>query len=407
LLGGTETSLAVARSIGQAAIPVTILGDGLSDIVARRSRYCKHYEHFSVPPSGSAPPVRERWLEWLLSLRQPSVILPCSDEGLELVARQRELLVDAGHLPIEGNGSVMLAMLDKVKTYRMASALGIGVPRTVQVTSLEGADEFCSSRIDFPCAIKPARSDLLMRDLPDYAHPKGALVRDRRELAQAVEPIVSVGLPVLVTEFIPGRDDQFCSYYSYLDEEGRPLLHFTKRKLRQFPPVFGNGTYHVTEWQPDVAEIGLRFFQGVGLRGFGNVEFKRDRRDGQLKLIECNARFTMSTSQVRRAGIDLPLLAYNRLTGRPLPPLDSFRNGVRLWFPSLDFLSFRQYHAAGELSTMKWLSSLAHRQHLPVFDWRDPMPFLSALRRHFRSGSRPGSESRRSTDPQSGLPHET
>jgi predicted ATP-grasp superfamily ATP-dependent carboligase len=336
--------------------------------------------------------VGERWLEWLLALRQPSVLLPCCDEGLELIARHRDALMTAGHLPIEADDRVLLAMLDKVETYRMASALGVGVPRTAQVTSLEEANDVCASQFDFPCAVKPVRSDQMIRDLPNYASPKGALVRDRSELARAVEPIVSIGLPLLVTEFIPGGDDRLCSYYSYLDNEGRPLLHFTKRKFRQFPPIFGNGTYHITAWQPDVAELGLRFFQGVGLRGVGNVEFKRDPRDGQLRLIECNARFTLVTDQVRRAGIDLPLLAYNRLTGRPLPPLDSFRDGVRLWYPSLDFRAFRRYHAAGELSTVAWLCSLAHRQHLSVLDWRDPMPFLTAVRGRLRSAARQASE---------------
>jgi predicted ATP-grasp superfamily ATP-dependent carboligase len=388
LLGGTETSLAVARSIGQAKIPVTILGDGLNDIVARRSRYCSRYVHFAVPSSGPTPPSGERWLEWLLALCQPSVILPCCDEGLELVARHRDALVAAGHLPIESDDHVLLAMLDKVETYRLASALGIGVPRTAQVTSLEEADDVCANQIAFPCAVKPVRSDQMIRKLPDYASPKGAVVHDRSELERTVEPLISIGLPVLVTEFIPGGDDRFCSYYSYLDGEGRPLLHFTKRKLRQYPPIFGTGTYHVTAWQPDVAELGLRFFQGVGLRGLGNVEFKRDPRDGKLKLIECNARFTLATDQVRRAGIDLPLLVYNRLTDRPLPPLNSFRDGIRLWYPSLDYRAFRLYRAAGELSTVAWLSSLAHRQHLPVFDWRDPMPSLTAMRGRLRRVNR-------------------
>jgi predicted ATP-grasp superfamily ATP-dependent carboligase len=214
------------------------------------------------------------------------------------------------------------------------------------------------------------------------------MVRDDAELGRQVGPIVGIGLPILVTEFISGPDDRFCSYYSYLDENGLPLFHFTKRKLRQFPPRFGTGTYHVTEWQPEVAEVGLRFFQGVGLRGLGNVEFKRDERDGQLKLIECNARFTMATAQVRRAGIDLALVAYARLTGQALPRMDTFRDGVRLWYPGLDLRAMRQYRAAGDLTTAQWVRSLAHRQHLPVFDVGDPLPYLAAVRGRFRRARR-------------------
>ena len=387
LLGGTGTTLAVTRALGQAGIPVTILGDGKNDIVARRSRYCFSYQHFPVPDHARPPPPGEAWLDWLAQC-PPSVVLPCGDDGLELVALHRPELELTGHRPVEANDSVVLAMLDKVETYRLAGALGIGVPRTVQVDSLDDARAAVSDGIGFPCAVKPVRSDRVQRDLPTYSAPKGAVVRDDASLRRHVEPIVQIGLPVLVTEFIPGPDDQFCSYYSFLDEEGSPLFHFTKRKLRQFPPRFGGGTYHVTEWQPDVAEVGLRFFQGVGLRGLGNVEFKRDARDGGLKLIECNARFTMATGQVRRAGIDLAMIAYARTTGQPLPPMDSFRDGVRLWYPTLDLRALKQYLALGEISRTQWLRSLAHRQHLPVFDVRDPLPFLTAVRGRLRSARR-------------------
>ena len=383
LLGGTGTTLAVTRALGQAGIPVTILGDGRNDIVARRSRYCRSYEHFSVSDDARPPPPGQAWLRWLAQC-PPSVVLPCGDDGLELVALHRQELESSGHLPVEANDAVVLAMLDKVETYRLAAGLGIGVPQTVQVDSLDGARAAVRDGIGFPCAVKPVRSDRVQRDLPAYDAPKGAMVWDDTSLRHHVEPIVRIGLPVLVTEFIPGPDDRFCSYYSFLDEEGLPLFNFTKRKLRQCPPRFGGGTYHLTAWQPDVAEVGLRFFQGVGLRGLGNVEFKRDERDGQLKLIECNARFTMATGQVRRAGIDLAMIAYGRTTDQPLPPMESFREGVRLWYPAADFRAFKQYRAEQELSTTQWLRSLAHRQHLPVFDVRDPVPFLTAIRGRFR-----------------------
>ncbi len=55
LLGGTGTTLAVTRALGEAGVPVTILGDGRNDIVARRSRYCGRYEHFGVDDSKPAP----------------------------------------------------------------------------------------------------------------------------------------------------------------------------------------------------------------------------------------------------------------------------------------------------------------------------------------------------------------
>jgi D-aspartate ligase len=384
LLGGTGTTLAVTRALGEVGIPVVILGDGRNDIVARRSRYCGHYEHFGDAGARGPAAISSAWLTWLERRSSPSVVLPCSDIGLELVGRHRQQIEAAGHRASEADDAVLLAMLDKQETYRLASAGGIRVPRTAQVASTSAAHEAVDDGIGLPCAVKPVRSDRVALALPGYPSPKGMLIRDRHSLSAAVEPVVAIGEPMLVTEFVPGPDGNFCSYYSYIDEHGLSLFDFTKRKLRQYPPIFGGGTYHVTEWMPEVAESGRRFFAAVGLRGLGNVEFKRDERDGQLVLIECNARFTMATGQVRRAGIDLALVVYNRVVGAPMPPLGEFADGVRLWYPTLDFKAFRRYRADGVLTAPSWARSLLHRQHFPVFDWRDPLPAATALRARLR-----------------------
>jgi predicted ATP-grasp superfamily ATP-dependent carboligase len=184
---------------------------------------------------------------------------------------------------------------------------------------------------------------------------------------------------MLVTELIPGREDAHCSYYTYIDEHGEPLFHFTKRKLRQYPSNFGLGTYHITDWNPEVAEMGLRFFQGIGYRGIGNVEFKRDARDGSLKLIECNARLTLVTEMITLSGIDMGLFIYNRLTGRPLPPVENYRKGLRVLRPIVDIQAFRSSHKRGEMSFWEWLRTLLHRQHFLYFRWSDPVPSLMAV----------------------------
>jgi hypothetical protein len=92
----------------------------------------------------------------------------------------------------------------------------------------------------------------------------------------------------------------------------------------------------------------------------------------------------MATGQVRRAGIDLALVVYNRVVGAPMPSLGEFEDGVRLWYPTLDFKGFRRYRADGALTTSSWVKSLLHRQHFPVFDWRDPVPLATALRGRLR-----------------------
>jgi D-aspartate ligase len=370
LLGARGPALSVARTLGAAGVAVDVLA-GAPGAVAK-SRHCRRYV------AASGPDVQARWLRWLeREGPRGAVLLPCQDDGVELVARHRAELVELGYRPIEGDDDVMLAMLDKEATYERARAVGVPTPSTVRI---RGAADVpvAVERVGFPCAVKPVHSHLWQR----HFRAKLVVAGDEASLRACLARAGALGLEVIVTEIVPGADDQFVSYYSYLDEAGRPLFHFTKRKLRGYPIHFGLWTYQVVEWHPDVAELGLRFFSGIGLRGVGNVEFKRDARDGRLKLIECNHRFTAANELVRRAGVDIARLAYGRGAGVELAAVRPVREGMRHWSP-WDIAGFLAYRAAGELSTAAWLASL-RPAHVGALRWDDPMPSVAAARAGLR-----------------------
>jgi predicted ATP-grasp superfamily ATP-dependent carboligase len=119
-----------------------------------------------------------------------------------------------------------------------------------------------------------------------------------------------------------------------------------------------------------------------------NVEFKRDDRDGQLKLIECNARFTASNGLVADSGYDLAWLVYSRLVGLPQPVLGPFRSGKRLWYPVEDFYAYRQLRQQKELTFWQWLKSVAHPTTFPYFRWTDPWPTAVQESRRVREALR-------------------
>lgn len=392
VLAGSKNTLSAARSLGSRGVPVHILGDGIGTDLARHSRFVSTFLPVDVPAERS-----QRWFEWLDSGPRGAVVLAGGDAGLEFVALHRQWLVERGYRPFEANDEITLAMLDKSSSYELADKIGIDVPRTAATKDLHDLVA-AAEEIGFPCALKPRHSHRFV----EVFGRKAVVVHSADELRRSFRTTDDAGLEALVTEIVPGVDDSYSSYYSYLDERGEPLLHFTKCKLRQHPIGFGIGTYHVTRWDPEVAEVGLRFFQGVGLRGIGNVEFKRDCRDGRLKLIECNPRITAADALVRRAGIDLPLLAYLRALGHDVDPVDGFRDGVREWYPEPDFRAFLAYRQAGRLNTARWLASLGHAQHFAIFDARDPRPSLVRAWRWCRRLLRRVRRGRRRTVPRSG-----
>ncbi len=376
VLGGSFNAVSVARSLGGSGVEVHALG-ARGDFV-RRSRYCS-----SFTDVGSGLEAQAGYGRWLETGPRGAVVLPCADEGLEFVARNRRRLDELGYRSIEADDEVVLAMLDKERTYALARAARVPAPRTRPVRTVEDL-EAAGDEIGYPCALKPLASHVFER----HFSRKAFVTKSPGDLRQALALTEAQGVEMLVTEIVPGPDDGFHSYYGYLDADGAPLLHLTKRKLRQCPIAFGAGCYHVTDWDPEVVELGLRFLQGAGVRGLACVEFKRDARDGSLKLIECNHRFTAANELLRAAGGDLALFTYNRLAGRPLPRVDGYRPGVHLWHPIEDIRAFRQYRRHGELTTAAWLRSLLHRPRFPLLGLEDPLPSVAGMASTFRGGVR-------------------
>lgn len=368
LLGGGPIAIPVARSLARHGVRVSALGAPIDPV--RRSRACAEF----VAVEG-VDGVQDRWLEWLEQRRHPgAVVMPCNDDALELTARHRPTLVALGYRLVEADPEVTLAMLDKEATYRLAGRAGVPAPRTVVATDAGAA---MAGGIRFPCALKPRHTHHFARHFG--LRQKMFRAADAEELRTHMRRLEALGLEMLVTEIVPGPEDAFHSFYGYLDARGDLLAAATKRKLRQFPPHFGLATYHVMTHEPEVAELGLRFLRGAGLRGIGVVEFKRDARDGALKLIECNARLTAGVELVQHAGLDLTRVLYERALGHAVTPAHDYRAGLRMWHPIEDVRTGLALRREGELATRAWLASLRHRQHFPMWSARDPMPTLHSV----------------------------
>jgi predicted ATP-grasp superfamily ATP-dependent carboligase len=299
------------------------------------------------------------------------VLLPTCDEGLEFIAKNHAPLA-ARYLLDMRRPELQLALLDKQRTFELGRAAGVATPN---FWSVAGADDLqrALAEVRYPVLVKPIHSHVF-RAIFDRKH---FIAHEAGELTRNARIALDAGVAFIICEMIPGPDSLLSSYYTYLTPEGERLFDFTKRVLRRYPINEGFGTYHATEWLPRTAEAGRRFFQGIGLQGLGSVEFKLDRRDGQLKLIECNARFTAAQALVARAGVDTAWIAYSRAIGGKAPRIRSYREHLYLWNPRTDYRAFRQLHRQGKLSLVTWLRSLARPKITPYFQWNDPGPSLA------------------------------
>jgi D-aspartate ligase len=368
IVGGEHGCLSIARSLGATGIPVYAINHPES--VVRYSRFCKWID---LP--GNKTVGTEVWAAYLLGREsnhlRGAVLLAASDEAIELIAEHREALSEKFTLDLS-NPEAQLCMLDKLCTYRAAQAAGVPTPKFWVADTREQVEKL-ERELIFPLILKPIIGHKFSRKFTGSY----AVAHRFDELLPAYDAVCRAGIRTFLVEMIPGPDDKLCSYYTYLDEDGKNLIDFTKRVIRRYPMNMGGSTYHITDYVPGIQELGLALFGQVGLRGVANVEFKLDERDGKLKLIECNARFTAADCLLVASGLNLPLLVYNRLTGRAQTVASSrYRMGMRLWKPVGDFVAYRQLNKMGLLTFRAWIRSVMYPQIFPVFRWNDPLPAI-------------------------------
>ncbi|MCB1380068.1 MAG: carboxylate--amine ligase [Alphaproteobacteria bacterium] len=371
LLGGKENALSICRHLGSLGIPVR--ASGSASCWALYSRHCK--QAFKVPRGIGQ---RDYWHRLLLDgddRLHGHILLAMSDDAIEFLNANRDRLA-GNYILDEADPQLQADFLDKKRTLELARAAEVDAP---EHWSLGSEDDLQALRgkIRYPVAVKPIQSHKFSAV---FGRKLFVIDSSDDELAEKVHLAWRNGIDVFVVEMIPGPDSTLSSYYTYRTGDGGNLFHFTKSVIRRWPVNRGNACYHRTGWLPETAAAGAKFFEGVGLKGLGNIEFKRDIRDGKLKIIEVNARFTAAQELVRRAGVPIDLIIYCHLTGQPIPTFQPSKRELRFWYPLRDFLGFLELRRRGELSFWSWAKSIATTAHVfPLMSLTDPAPVLGAM----------------------------
>jgi D-aspartate ligase len=303
---GWVNGLAAIRSLGRAGVRVLAL-DHRPSALGFRSRYAQ-------PVVCPDPQDEDAFVSFLagLELDAPAPVFPTHDEPLNAIARGAERLGGRFLFPFPA-WETLSRIQSKRSQLEAAASAGIAVPHWLAPGSpgeaRAGADD-----LGYPVLVKPSSTEGFKRRFGRQAFRCGNAGEVERAYDEAEE------YEPLVQEVVPGGDDALYTLGSYLARDGEPLGTFCGRKLRQTPP--GVGTCRVGEavWVEEVVELGLKLLRALEHTGLSQVEFKRDPRDGVLKLMEVNPRLWQWHGLASACGVDLPRIAYEDLTGeRPEP----------------------------------------------------------------------------------------
>jgi len=305
---GWVNGLAAIRSLGRAGVPVLAL-DHRRGALGFRSRYAQ-------PVLCPDPQDEEAFVSFLAELGEgldtPAPVFPTHDEPLNAIARAGERLGERFRFPFPA-WDVLGRIQSKRGQLEAAARAGIAVPRWAAPGSAAEA-RAAADELGYPVLVKPSSTEGFKRRFGRQAFRCGSAAEAERAYAEAEE------YEPLVQELVPGDDEHLYTLGSYLAADGEALGLFCGRKLRQTPP--GVGTCRVGEavWAEDVVDQGLALLRTLEHTGLSQVEFKRDPRDGALRLMEVNPRLWQWHGLAAACGVDLPRIAYEDLVGeRPAP----------------------------------------------------------------------------------------
>ena len=371
VLGMFETGLAVGRSLGRAGIRVV----GLDSV--RKVGFHSRYIDARICPN----PMEEEkeFIGFLKEIAGREMVRPVlfitSDEYLLPVSRNRQEL-EPHFLMNLPDQEIIECISDKYKQYTLALKAGIPVPLTFVANDMEQFEKIKDS-IPLPAFIKGAEVNLWRSKIG--VNKKGFSVSTRQELADTLRMIFDRGANALIQEIIPGPDTNHFKSSCYVSRNGTILLAFGLQKVRQQPVGFGFGCLVQSLHYPEMVDLGKEFFTKIGYRGVGSSEFKMDKRDGRLKLIELNPRYWQQNALPERCGMNFALANYMDMTGQEVGPILEYRSGVKWVNLYSDLESFREYRKRGQLTAMDWLRSLKGEKVFSDLEWGDLKPGLHEI----------------------------
>ena len=368
VLGGAHGSLALARSLGAAGVRIWLVTNDNP-----LPGWSRHFAKVFAWPGAGAPDAASFLVD--LANREGfsgALLVPAGDAEVEFASRSKAALSPALDVVLT-QWERLERVVEKPLLYRLCADLGLGYPQTWPSRALVNGDV---SSLRFPVILKPnmgggkgalARAKVMRIDEPT-AFP-----------APFAQACAEIGVDhVVVQELVPGGGE---SQYSYaaLWWQGAPIGEFTARRTRQYPVDFGyTSTFVEVVDEPGVVDAARRLLGEIGHHGLVEIEFKRDPRDGSLRLLDVNPRPWSWFGLAAAAGVDLGAMLWDKANGET-PAAAAAKPGVAWMYLVRDIVAAAILARRGKASIFSWPTGFGRVRAWACFASGDPVPGLIDL----------------------------
>jgi predicted ATP-grasp superfamily ATP-dependent carboligase len=385
VLGSNDTALNTARCLYEAGIDVRI---------AYRTRDGQaRYTRAALPIDLTALENDEDALiEWLLDyasrLAHRPMLIPCGDHDAIMVSRHHGRLAGVCHA-WKNDLSDLLTIVSKDRLNTRASQLGIALPPTITAPGVEELTEW-TEQAKPPYFVKPYYLGI---DGTDRVG-KNQVSESADDLREFVRQNGSDSL--IIQKLVRGGDGWIYDCYGLCGHDHRIVTMATHKRIRQHPRDRGVTCYgEIPATLPNdgdqrIFDLTRRLLGGLRYHGIFGIEWIEDRESGEFYLVDFNARPFITIRHLRDCGLNLPLLAYDELTGRDVsafPVAPALKH--KYWIDVLpDARTFRELRRSGRLSWGQWMLSIARCRSFAIFSTQDPLPWLMRVVEAVRAKSR-------------------
>ena len=382
--------LDIIRTLGKRGIKVYGI-DSDPNAPGKYSKYC-HFVKCPDPYIDGGFPYLQFLVDFGKKLGGKAVLYPLKDHHVLLCSKERSTLKKYYEyvMPEE---DTLISLTTKDGLQDIAEKFNIPAPRTIFIKDNQQIESVVKS-VNYPVILKPSEStywqnpriERLLRSGLLSGSAKVILCNNTTELINFYNMIATIDDRLVIQEVIPGEDSRLVYFSFYFNRQSKPLGIFAGRKYRIIPTGFGSASYVRSIRDHELEEIAYHLLFSIGYKGLGGIEFKKDPRDDQYKLIEFNTRFGMWDGLGVQCGVDLAYIAYCDAINIPVDPVFSYLEDI-IWVDwQRDARAAIEYMRKGELTFGKWMHSLKGEKKWAVYskeDWRPGVAYTFSLVQKF------------------------
>lgn len=366
VIEGHIQGLSNTRSLGEYGIPVFVVDK--NNCIARYSRYCTKF--FQCPDFA-----KDDFADFLIKLAVTQnirdwVLLPSNDHAVLTLSKHKNTL-EKYYKVITPKLEIIDKIYDKIKLIQIAKQINVPIPKT-RIFNAEY--EPLKQDLNFPVILKGRNGLSFYRALGRKALIAHCDEELRKQLILIKGKYHVNG--TLIQELIPDNEQNKTISFTAFCDNGNIKVHWMGIKIREHPIRFGTATYAKSTYVEKCLQYSEKLLKELNYTGVCEVEYLRDPRCGEYKLIEMNPRTWLWVGLAKACGIDYAKLIYDYLLGieifpKTIPSID--KNWVNYLTDTIFSL---QAIILGKIKLQQYINSFKGHNARAIYYLKDIKPVL-------------------------------